>query len=246
MRNAALIGVAAGLMTVSCSDVRSTCARTAAAPRAPRRPTRRTPPPGPRTKLPRTYHGRSETIAMSPSRTILETERLRLREMTPADLEFLASLLGDPAVMRHYPAPLDRAAAVGWLDRQRQRYADDGCGLWLVEHRAAREPVGQVGLVWQDVDGRREPELGWMIAAAHQRRGYATEAARAVRTLAFDAFDLPGVIALIEAANEPSRGVARRLGMTLRGETVRKGRRQRIYQSLRTTPPPNPAPIHED
>ena len=39
---------------------------------------------------------------------VLETQRLRLREIEPGDLDFLAALLGDPEVMRYYPQHLDR------------------------------------------------------------------------------------------------------------------------------------------
>ena len=39
------------------------------------------------------------------------TARLRFREMTEADLDAMAALLGDPAVMRFYPAPRTREQA---------------------------------------------------------------------------------------------------------------------------------------
>ena len=42
---------------------------------------------------------------------ILQTARLALREMTPDDLDFVASMLADPEVMRFYPSTYDRAGA---------------------------------------------------------------------------------------------------------------------------------------
>ena len=80
-------------------------------------------------------------------RLILETARLRLREMTPDDLDFVAAMLGDPEVMRFYPHTHDRAESAAWLDRQRRRYAEHGYGLWLTLDRRTLEPVGQVGLL---------------------------------------------------------------------------------------------------
>jgi RimJ/RimL family protein N-acetyltransferase len=77
---------------------------------------------------------------------VLETQRLRLREMQPDDLDFVAAMLGDPEVMRYYPRVYSRADAQAWLDRQRKRYIDDGHGLWLVEERATGMPAGRVGL----------------------------------------------------------------------------------------------------
>ncbi len=52
--------------------------------------------------------------------SILETPRLRLREMTDADLDAVAALLGDPEVMRHYPRPKSRAEAQEWIDCNRR------------------------------------------------------------------------------------------------------------------------------
>jgi RimJ/RimL family protein N-acetyltransferase len=43
--------------------------------------------------------------------TVLQTDRLVLRVMTEADIDFLAGMLGDPVVMEHYPKPLYRNEA---------------------------------------------------------------------------------------------------------------------------------------
>ena len=63
---------------------------------------------------------------------VLETARLRLREMEPSDLDFVAAMLADKEVVHYYERSFSRADAQAWLDRQRQRYADDGHGLWLM------------------------------------------------------------------------------------------------------------------
>jgi [ribosomal protein S5]-alanine N-acetyltransferase len=149
------------------------------------------------------------------SRAILETARLRLREMEASDLDFLAGMLGDPQVMRYYPKALTRAEAGDWLDRQRQRYARDGHGLWLVLRRESEEPVGQVGVLEQDLGDVVETEVGYLIAAPHWRQGLATEAARACRDWAFTTLRRDRVISLIRPENEPSQGVARKMGMSL-------------------------------
>lgn len=39
------------------------------------------------------------------------TARLAFRQMTDHDLDDMAALLGDPAVMRYYPQPMDRRQA---------------------------------------------------------------------------------------------------------------------------------------
>lgn len=144
---------------------------------------------------------------------IVETPRLSLREMTWDDLDFLARLLGDERVMRHYPKRCTREEAKLWLGRILDRYATHGHAFWLVSLRETDEPIGQVGLLLQHVDGVDEPEIGYMIHAEHWRQGYALEAASAVRDYAFGELDRPRVISLIRPANIPSQRVALRLGL---------------------------------
>jgi RimJ/RimL family protein N-acetyltransferase len=146
-------------------------------------------------------------------KTILETPRLRLREMSLGDLDFVAGMLSHPEVMRFYPKLYSREEAIAWIERQLGRYARNGHGLWLAEDRATGEPVGQVGLMIQEVDGAEEPEIGYLIHRPFWRQGLATEAASATRDWAFGSLGLPYVISLIRPENLPSQGVARKLGM---------------------------------
>jgi RimJ/RimL family protein N-acetyltransferase len=153
-------------------------------------------------------------------KTILETPRLRLREMSLDDLDFVAAMLSHPEVMRFYPKLYSREEAVSWIERQLDRYARHGHGLWLVEDRITGEPRGQVGLMIQEVDGVEEPEIGYLIHHPYWRRGLATEAALGVRNWAFGTRGLTRVISLIRPVNLPSQGVAAKLGMTPEKRTM--------------------------
>lgn len=164
---------------------------------------------------------------------VFETERLIGREMSRRDLDFIASLLADPEVMRHYPKCYSRSEAAGWVDRQVARYAEDGHGLWLVLERESLEPVGQVGLLIQEVEGEREPEIGYLIHRPFWRRGYASEAALATRDLAFGTFGYDRVVSLIRPENLPSQGVAGRLGMTPARSAVFAGLEHLVFSVSR-------------
>lgn len=156
------------------------------------------------------------------SNIILETDRLRLRELTASDLDFVAEMLGDADVMRFYPKRLDRDSSLAWIERQQMRYARDGHGLWLVLERDTGQPIGQVGLVMQDVTRMPRPryaEVGYLLHRPFWHRGFATEAAAATRDYAFHERGYDQVISLIRSVNEPSQAVARRLGMAIVGET---------------------------
>ena len=146
-------------------------------------------------------------------RNILESERLALREMTIDDLDFIAGMLAHPEVMRYYPKCYSRSQAEEWVNRQIGRYHSHGYGLWLVSDKTTGSPVGQVGLTPQTVDGVEEAEIGYMIDRPYWRQGFASEAARAVRDYAFGRLNKDHVISLIRPVNEPSQGVARKMGM---------------------------------
>jgi RimJ/RimL family protein N-acetyltransferase len=153
----------------------------------------------------------------------LESARLRMRELDVGDLPFVCSMLGDMDVMRFYPKMLDRDECMAWIERQRARYANDGHGLWLLEERESGVPVGQVGLVMQEVSGlpkQRYPEVGYLLHRPYWKRGYATEAAARVRDYAHETLGFEEVISLIRPENEPSQAVARSIGMRVVGETM--------------------------
>lgn len=162
-------------------------------------------------------------------RKVLETERLDLRELTASDLPFVAEMVGDAEMMRFYPHRFTPLEARQWLQRQLDRYARDGHGLWLVVERDSGRRVGQVGLAFQDVNGIQEPEIGWLVHRPYWRQGYATEAGRAVRDHSFGTLGLDRVISLIRPVNEPSQGVARKLAMVRERETDFHGYRHLIF-----------------
>ncbi len=162
-------------------------------------------------------------------KTILETNRLLLRERTLADLDFIAEMLAHPEVMRYYPKLFTRDETRVWLERQMKRYEKDGHGLWLVVDKETELPVGQVGLILQEVDGASEFEISYFIHRPYWRRGFATEAAIGVRQYAFETLGLNRVISLIRPENVPSQGVARKLDMSPERETIFRGLKHLVF-----------------
>ncbi|MFF7292334.1 GNAT family N-acetyltransferase [Microbacterium sp. NPDC008134] len=140
------------------------------------------------------------------------TPRLRFREMVGADLDRIAAMLGDPDIMAFYPAPKTRAESAEWIERMRTRYTEDGHGLWIIETHDG-DFVGDCGLTWQSVNEERVLEVGYHVRPAMQRRGYATEAARACVELARRRYAPIVLTAIIHPENRASRGVAEHLGM---------------------------------
>ncbi len=149
--------------------------------------------------------------------TVLETERLLLRPWDDADRDVYAAMSADPEVMKYFPAELmTRAAADAFVDRNQQGFAERGWGWFAVQERASGAFVGVAGLAPVRFEAPFTPavEIGWRLVRGAWGKGFATEAARASVTFAFDELGLDEVVALAVPANEKSLAVMRRLGMT--------------------------------
>ncbi len=77
---------------------------------------------------------------------ILETPRLALREFEPGDYDDLCLMLRDAETMYAYEHAFSEAEALAWLQKQLDRYAADGFGLWAVILKATGALIGQCGL----------------------------------------------------------------------------------------------------
>jgi ribosomal-protein-alanine N-acetyltransferase len=150
---------------------------------------------------------------------MLETERLRLRRLTPEDR---------PAV-----------AALDWLDTDRvlnrclDGYERHGHALWAVIDKAGGGFVGLCGPIVQEVEGEIELEVGYHLLPAHRGRGFATEAARGVMRYAFDELGAQRVISIILPDNAASIAVALRNGLVCEREARFRGLDVLIYAARR-------------
>ena len=144
---------------------------------------------------------------------ILETDRLFLREMSMDDYDALHTVLADPVIMQHYPYAFDEQRVRSWIERNMNRYRENGFGLWAVCLKNTGEMIGDCGLTLQNIDGKMLPEIGYHIRADCQRKGYAKEAAMAVRDWAFRNTDYPALYSYCKYTNEPSFRTAEAIGM---------------------------------
>ena len=143
----------------------------------------------------------------------LETERLFLREMDGSDFQALYAVLADTNIMKHYPYAFDAQRVRDWLERNRTRYRENGFGLWAVCLKLTGEMIGDCGLTLQNIEGELLPEIGYHIRRDCQRKGYAKEAAQAVRDWAFAHTDYPAVYSYCKYTNTPSIKTAEAIGM---------------------------------
>jgi RimJ/RimL family protein N-acetyltransferase len=146
----------------------------------------------------------------------LRTERLVLRGWRPPDRDAYAEMNADPRVMEHFPGTMTRAESDAHADRIEEHFAQHGFGLWAVEAPGEVEFAGFVGLAVPRFDVHFTPavEVGWRLAAEWWGRGYATEAAHEAVRFGFTEAGLAEIVSFTAPANEPSRAVMRRIGMT--------------------------------
>ena len=154
------------------------------------------------------------------ARLNLSTERLELRPLALADLDDLASMLGDPVGMAGWPAPLTYEESRSWIERNLARYETDGFGRCAVVCRKTGELVGDAGLISTLVEETPEIELGWVVRHEMKGRGIATEAGAAWRDFAFEVLRLERIVSMIDEENAASRRVAEKLGMSVERRAI--------------------------
>jgi ribosomal-protein-alanine N-acetyltransferase len=144
---------------------------------------------------------------------VLETQRLRLREIDAGDAPFILELVNDPDWIRFIG---DRGVrtledARGYIERgPRSLYAKLGFGLWLVSLKDGGTPIGMCGLIKRDT--LEHVDLGYAFMPAFRGQGYAKESAEAARDYAFEVLGLDRLVAITDPANDPSGKLLERLG----------------------------------
>jgi RimJ/RimL family protein N-acetyltransferase len=151
----------------------------------------------------------------------LETGRLVLRRFTEADAGDLADLHGDPEVMRYIDdgRPVPRAVVVSrTLPALLRDYHElpAGLGCFAAEAKATGEFLGWLSLRPATSRGLRGgTELGFRFRRAVQRRGLATEGARALVREGFTRLGAERVVATTMTVNLASRRVMEKTGLSL-------------------------------
>ncbi len=145
----------------------------------------------------------------------LATERLILRQWRADDRAPFAAINADPVAMERMPSTLDRAESDAMVDRIEARFAADGYGLWVAEHRETGHTMGFVGLWPAQFDAPFTPavEVGWRLGPEWWGHGYATEAAQTSVADGFDRLGLEEIVSFTSVAHHRSRRVMEKLGM---------------------------------
>lgn len=147
----------------------------------------------------------------------IRTERVRLRQFRPDDLDDLARIFAKPGVMKYLGlggTPLTREETETILMSVIAHWERRGFGRWAVESGEDGRLIGSAGLRSYG----EQAELVYMLDEPFWGRGLATEVARPCLDFGFRVARLDLVVAFIRPDNLASGRVVEKLGMTYEGE----------------------------
>lgn len=143
---------------------------------------------------------------------IVETPRLKVREITTEDVPQLYELYSDERVTQ-FMEPLfeNREHEIIYTQEYiKNVYRFYGYGMWVIESRKSGQVIGRVGLEYKEgFDGL---ELGFMLGTAYQHKGYAYEACSAVLSYGIRELGQSTYCSFVDEKNIPSIRLCERLG----------------------------------
>jgi len=147
----------------------------------------------------------------------LETERLILRQLSADDAGFILELLNEPSFIRYIGDKqvrnLDDAQKY-IADGPVKSYQVNGFGLYLVELKMSRTPIGMCGVLKRDT--LPDPDIGFAFLPAHWHQGYALEAAAAVMEYAREVLGMKRILAITSPDNQASARLLGKIGIRFR------------------------------
>jgi RimJ/RimL family protein N-acetyltransferase len=140
----------------------------------------------------------------------IESERLVIRPL----------VIGDAADLREDEE---------WIREKIDRFErDGGMSLWAAVDRESGRAVALAGFQWEQIEGRRELDIGCVVAKHAQQRGYGTEASVAILDAA-SAAGFERITAMTGHDNARALRVLEKLEFEPQGETTHEGRRYAFF-----------------
>jgi RimJ/RimL family protein N-acetyltransferase len=145
---------------------------------------------------------------------LLETERLRLRELAIEDTGFVIELLNSPGWLQFIGDRNVRTEeqARKYLENgPLKSYKDNGFGLSLVETKTDGLKIGMCGILKRET--LQNPDIGFAFLPAFIGKGYGFEIASATLNHATRKLKLPTICAITNPDNEKSIRLLEKIGL---------------------------------
>ena len=146
-------------------------------------------------------------------KTLIETERLLLREITLNDTAKMFKLHSNPDVQKYTGEPMieSKEEMEQAIQARVGNYAKYGYGRWATFLKDGMQFIGWAGLAYlPEFD---EIDLGYRFLPTYWGMGFATEASHAILTYGFDTLKLKRIIAIAMKGNKASIRVMEKVGM---------------------------------
>jgi [ribosomal protein S5]-alanine N-acetyltransferase len=150
--------------------------------------------------------------------------------MKKSDVEDFVQMFDDPKVMASFDvASFNRTELEQWVQRNLAHQDKFGYGLFSVILKVNGLLIGNCGLQRMKIGGAEAIELGYEFRSDYWNKGYATEAAGAVRDFAFHHLDLPRLTSLVRVGNLRAMRVSEKIGMTRVTDVTQNNRQYSQY-----------------
>ncbi len=147
-------------------------------------------------------------------RIILETERLKLREFTLDDDEFIFKLLNQESWIRNigcFGIDSLKEAEEYLKNGPIESYQKHGFGLWAIQLKETEEPIGMCGLIKRD--WLSSIDIGFALIEKYEGKGFTSEAAQATLHYAENRLNVDSVLAITGNTNEKSIRLLKKMGL---------------------------------
>jgi RimJ/RimL family protein N-acetyltransferase len=165
------------------------------------------------------FPGRGSLLFVGPrnsgrsSLKVLETKRLILRWLSTDDAAFIFRLVNEPSWLKYIGDKGVRTLqdATNYIrNGPVKMYGRLGHGLYMVELRDGREPLGICGLIKREA--LEDVDLGFAFLPNFWGNGYAYEAAAAAMSYGKNVLGLSRIVAIVSQDNHPSGKLLEKLG----------------------------------
>lgn len=158
-------------------------------------------------------------------RVILETKRIRVREMEVSDynklIEVYETLKTEKFVEQLYEKEAEENYIKDYIESMYRFY---GYGVWILEDKKTGNIIGRMGYNNREVNDKIEVEFGYLIDKNYQNQGYATEVGKELIKYGFEKLYFEKINLFIEKDNIASLKLGEKLGFKVVGNSNSNGK----------------------
>lgn len=167
-----------------------------------------------------------------------QTERLKFRKLNKDDIPAWSRFFVNNDRLNFLGIDLSKkpeTQATEWIEKQLERYENDGLGHLAVELKATNEFIGVGGIIPRQLENNNEFEIAYSLIPQFWKKGYATELAKKMKDFGFQNIKTERFVSIINKDNSDSIKVAIKNGMEMLFETKYLGMDVQVYGIKNTT-----------